>query len=238
MFFDMIDTGNLGLSLLNLAERLIVVFIALTFHEVAHGYTAYKLGDDTAKRVGRLSLNPFKHLSVSGFLCMLIAGFGWAKPVPIDARRFRKPKLGMAISALAGPVTNLLLAVFIVIPYELMFKFLPDEVVFALLYDGVRVPAEYLFTYNLASAAIGFIYTFHFLNLSLAVFNFLPMPPLDGSRVMYSFLPSKLYFGVMKYERYISLAIMLLLLFGFLDFPLSWAVSKISYGIQWLIPIV
>ena len=92
--------------------RLVIVLIALTFHEVAHGYVAFKLGDPTAKMTGRLSLNPLVHLNTVGFLCMLIFGFGWAKPVPIYARNFKNPKRGMAITALAGPVSNLLLALF------------------------------------------------------------------------------------------------------------------------------
>ncbi len=227
----MIDTlftaDNIPLAILQLAERLIIVLIALTVHEVAHGWVAYKLGDDTAAKFGRLSLNPLRHLDLWGFACMLLFGFGWANPVPIRAGRFKNPRRGMALSALAGPVANILLALGAWAILEVVTFFVPG-----------MLTESTPFAINLFSAALTFLWMFAYLNVSLAVFNFLPVPPLDGSRVLYSFLPDKIYFGVMKHERTIAMIIMVLLLVGVLDIPLSWLVGTIIRGIDFIIPLV
>jgi Zn-dependent protease len=180
----------------------IAVLIILTFHEYAHGYIAYKLGDNTAKSLGRLSLNPIKHLDPFGAVCMLLFHFGWAKPVPINPRNFKNPKRDFALVALAGPLSNLILA-FISAFFYLLLR--------AVFY-GMSFPSDFL--YRLAYNALLFIYIFHSINLGLAIFNLIPVPPLDGSRILNVVLPPKVYFGIMKYERQIYLGLLLWLFIG------------------------
>ena len=185
------------------------VLIALTFHEFAHGYMAYKLGDPTAKNFGRLTLNPLKHLDPIGTICMIFFHFGWAKPVPINSRYFKKPRRDMALTAAAGPIMNFILAFFGVLVCRILTKIF------------VAFPAQSDFVYYIQYAALTLFSYFHMLNLSLGVFNLIPIPPLDGSRIFYIFLPQKWYFGVMKYEKYIQLALLVLLWTGLLSRPLS-----------------
>lgn len=199
------------------------VLIALTFHEFAHGYMAYKLGDPTAKNFGRLTLNPLKHLDPIGTICMIFFHFGWAKPVPINSRYFKKPRRDMALTAAAGPIMNFILAIFGMLVCRILTKIF------------VAFPAQSDFVYYIQYAALTLFSYFHMLNLSLGVFNLIPIPPLDGSRIFYIFLPPKWYFGVMKYEKYIQLALLVLLWTGLLSRPLSAAVSWISGGMQWLV---
>lgn len=199
------------------------VLIALTFHEFAHGYMAYKLGDPTAKNFGRLTLNPLKHLDPIGTICMIFFHFGWAKPVPINSRYFKKPRRDMALTAAAGPIMNFILALFGMLVCRILTKIF------------IAFPAQSDFVYYIQYAALTLFSYFHMLNLSLGVFNLIPIPPLDGSRIFYIFLPPKWYFGVMKYEKYIQLALLVLLWTGLLSRPLSAAVSWISGGMQWLV---
>ena len=187
-----------------LKDALIVAvpaLICITVHELAHGYTAYKLGDNTAKEMGRLTLNPIKHIDIVGLAMILLVGFGWAKPVPVDMRNFKHPKAYMAVTAFAGPLSNLILAVIVtfiflfVMPYESFNNFLYD------------------FSFGSPSLVNLIIFRMILLNLMLAVFNLLPIPPLDGSKVVFSLLPENIYNKIMKYERY-GMILLLLLVFS------------------------
>jgi len=172
----------------------IPILFCLTIHELAHGAVAYALGDDTAKRAGRLTLNPIRHIDPMGFLMMLVVRFGWAKAVPVDMRNFKRPKMGMAITALAGPVSNFLLA-------ALVFLF---QVPIMRLGAGGGIwyeVAEVLFLTGVISVFLG-------------IFNLLPIPPLDGSKILFSLLPDRHYYQLMRYERYGFFLLILLVFFG------------------------
>ena len=231
MFRYLITNGSSGIKsyLISLLLTLPIILLSLSKHEMAHAWAANKLGDPTAKNLGRLTLNPMKHLNLPGFLCMLLFGFGWANPVPVNSRYFKKPRRDMALTAIAGPISNLLLGFIFVSLYELS----------ALLITKV-LPVSSTGISTIAYVWIIFLQMGAQLNVYLAVFNLLPVPPLDGSRFFYIFLPAKWYFGVMKYEKYIMIALFALLLLGVLTVPLSWLSSLIlngMYGLWELLPI-
>ena len=177
---------NLDFSIItNAVISVIPALICITFHELSHGFVAYKLGDPTAKSLGRLTLNPIKHIDIFGLLMMVVAGFGWAKPVPVDMRRFKNPKRGMAITALAGPVSNIVLAAFVLVVYG---------VVAALTENRTQG--------SLSWTVLQMIIRTAYLSVALAVFNMIPIPPLDGSKVLFSIVPDRAYMKLMRYERY------------------------------------
>lgn len=180
-------------NLLRLLMGVIPALICITLHEISHGCVAYLLGDNTAREQGRLSLNPLKHLDWMGFLMLVVARVGWAKPVPVNMNRFQDPKRGMAVTALAGPVSNLLITV--------VFLFL-----FGLLYPLLR------------GAVGGFVLQLleltAYMSLGLALFNLLPIPPLDGSKVLFSLVSDEHYRLLMRYERYGMLLLIVLAFAG------------------------
>lgn len=201
------------------------VLFALSVHEFSHGYVAYKLGDPTAKNYGRLTLNPMKHLDIFGAIAMLLVGVGWAKPVPVNTRYFKKYKRDTALVALAGPVSNILSAFVGTLLYFLIIKIimtLNPEIFLSPLWSGI------------SEIFISFI----FVNVGLAVFNLIPIPPLDGSRIVDSFLPQKLLVLYHKYERYISLILLLVVISGFVSPYLQMAINFIVGHIENIVRLI
>lgn len=185
--------------------------LCITVHESAHGLVALWMGDPTAKRMGRISLNPFKHVDLVGLVMLAVAHVGWAKPVPVDSRHFKKPKLGMVLTALAGPLSNFLLA-FITGFAFVLFYFLSG-------FGNANVFLNNLCLFFLLCTQI---------TCGLGVFNLIPIPPLDGSKVLYAILPEKLYFKLLRYERYGMLLLIALVAFGAFQGFLSQAVGAVS----------
>jgi len=231
--------GGSTLEILDILISLPCIMIALSFHEAAHGYAAYKMGDPTARNFGRLTLNPLKHLDLFGSLCMLLCGFGWAKPVPINTRYFKNQKKGMAISALAGPLTNIALGIIGLILFRITVVSLVASGSFISFQGGLY------YARGLSKTAVAFIEavllflgTFSSLNLSLAFFNLIPVPPFDGSRVLFTFLPDKYYFGIMKYENYILIAVLVLLAVGPSFLSMSSIVGGFSNLVNYLLDLI
>lgn len=189
------------IQLLVLVMGAVASLICLTIHELSHGYVAYRLGDPTAKLNGRLTLNPIAHLDWIGLFLMLAARVGWAKPVPVDMRNFKNPKQGMAMTALAGPVSNLLLSYTALLFCSAVYHFGPDHIVCAYIM---------LFFSYLAVLSVG-----------LGLFNMIPIPPLDGSKVLFSLLPDGIYRKILRYERYVVLIVVLLAWSGIFSGPIG-----------------
>lgn len=224
-------------GLISLLLRLPCVLIAISVHESAHGLAAEKMGDPTARLSGRITMNPLKHFDLWGTICLVFFGFGWANPVPINPRYFKEPKKGMALSALAGPVSNLLLALIGVLLNRITLKIL--------LLTGVLVSqgASLYYTISGFSQTVLDVFltlesVFISLNVGYAIFNMIPCPPLDGSRIFLFFLPEKTYFKIMRYERYIMIAFFAILYIGLLDKPLSIACYGVEYALDRLVDLI
>ena len=211
--------------------RLIVLFTAMPVHECAHGYIASRLGDNTARYQGRLTLNPFVHLDPLGSVLLVFTGFGWAKPVQVNPRNFKHPRRDMALSSLAGPVSNVILALIVMVVFKLCL--------------GLGYTSAMRSGNNALYTILQMLSIMISVNLSLAVFNFLPIPPLDGSKIFGAILPEKYYFFMMQYERYVFIALILLLYTGILSTPLRFLTGLlyslldiITMPVSWLVGII
>ena len=200
-FSDVI--GNLNWSVLtDMLLAVIPALICITLHELSHGFVAYKLGDNTAKNMGRLTLNPIKHIDIFGLIMMVVFKFGWAKPVPVNMRNFKNPKHDMAITALAGPLSNVLICCVVLFIYGLVY--LPCNLA------GTEFAGSLLYA----------VYITAYLSIALAIFNIIPIPPLDGSKVLFSLMSDEGYMKLMRYERYGMLLLLVLIVTEVLGNPL------------------
>lgn len=217
LFSSILSGAGIREILLAVIIRIPAVLLAIAGHEAAHGWMAYKRGDATAKLMGRVTLNPAKHFDLLGTLSMLLVGFGWAKPVPFNPGNFKKFRLDTALVALAGPVSNFIMAAAALFVYFCILAVLG------------------LFTVTgAAEAVIGIllemIWMICYMNISLGVFNLIPVPPLDGSKVLFSFLPAKAFRFVLNFERYGFIILFIILATGILDAPVG-AVMNWVYGL-------
>ena len=219
MLFSILRSGDPLYAILSLLLTLPIMLLALSLHETAHGWVAWRCGDPTARNLGRLTLNPLKHLDPVGLIFLMVFGYGWAKPVPINTRYFRKPKRDMALTAAAGPAANLLLGLVNAVLYGLFWGLASAQQALGLtsmLLTFLAVLSEVFFY----AAAINFMFM---------LFNLIPIPPFDGSRIALAFLPDRIYFGIMRYERQIMLGLLIVMLvlsnFGYS--PIGYVATKL-----------
>lgn len=226
MLLSALLSGNLQYAFIQLLLTLPVLLLALSAHEAAHGFIALKCGDPTARNLGRITLNPIKHFDLFGFISMAVFGYGWAKPVPINTRHFRKPKLGMALTAAAGPAANLLLG--------LISAILCGSVGALRIYLIYAEAANFLV--NATEIAVLLFELSAIYNFLFMAFNLIPLPPFDGSRIFLIFLPTNTYFRLMQYERYIMFGVLITMMalsrFGFS--PFSWIASFLTNGVSYV----
>ncbi len=203
MIFDIMKANGMQAIISIIFAYAVILFVAFPIHECAHAFMAKLLGDDTAFRQNRVTLNPIAHLDVLGTIGILLCGIGWAKPVPVNPTRARKvsARAAMALTAAAGPLSNILMSLIFVIVAKLV-----------LMFGGNDTTMFYVY--------FAFIYAAQ-INVSLAVFNLLPIPPFDGSRIFLVFLKERTYFKIMQYEQYIMIGILILLWTDILDVPLN-----------------
>ncbi len=211
-------------DLLEYLVRLMMIFLIMPLHEFAHAWTANQLGDYTSKYKGRLTLSPFAHIDIVGALLLFFCGFGWAKPVPVNPMHFKKPSQGMMFTALAGPVSNLIAALVGIIAWQLC-----DGSAYVLFEGG------YI---SIMSTTMGYgmwmLYCFITININLALFNLIPVPPLDGSRILSYFLPHKAQYWLAKNEQVLHIAVFVLMMTGLLSGPLSFLSRMMFQGMNFI----
>ena len=221
MISSLIGGASFSDWFVSILYRIPAVLIAISFHEFAHAYMAYLRGDITAKMYGRLTVNPKAHFDLYGAVCMLLFGFGWANPVPFNYRNLKNPKKDSALIALAGPLMNFILAALAIVLYCLVLAI------------GTRVattePVVRIF-----QIILNIIMAVYSLNIGLMVFNLLPIPPLDGSKILFSLLPANAYRFILTYERYGFIILMVVLVTGILDIPLGWLINIFATPLQYL----
>ncbi len=220
---NIINNGFTTETILSIFAAVFVIFCATPFHEFSHALVAYKLGDRTAKVHGRLTLNPLAHIDWFGALMIFLIGFGYAKPVPVGLRSFpvRRRKLYMAIIAAAGPISNIIMA---------FLTLLLSEISYNIYLTSDAGDMLYYLSYFFNSAAA--------INIALAVFNLIPIPPLDGSKILNAFLPDKYFFKILAYENYIRIALFVLIYIGILDKPLNIAVAYVYYALISVVELI
>ena len=201
-------------ALMDTVLRILGVLICLTVHETSHGLAAYALGDPTAKRMKRLSFNPLHHIDWLGLASMFLCGFGWAKPVPVDMRHFKNPRLGMAVTALAGPISNFVLAL---------------ALMFGASRLSVLMSSHAAMVGPFALGSFEFLLSTAIMSIGLGLFNLVPIPPLDGSKVLFSILPERAYYILMRFERYGMLILMLIIWLDLGGNYLSDAIEAVYY---------